>query len=85
MTLDFDLGRVDRSDVRSKILEHHYDMVIFGSIYRDPIYFQEVQSVYKPPEIVFIDGEDLHLRSPNKLAQSGVLFRRELVLGEKVW
>ena len=85
MTLDFDLGRVDRSDVRSKILEHYYEMVIFGSIYRNPAYFQEVQSVYTPSEIVFIDGEDLHLRSPNELAQSGVLFRRELVLGEKVW
>ncbi|CAK9024262.1 Pentatricopeptide repeat-containing protein [Durusdinium trenchii] len=80
MTLDFDLGQVDRDGILAKILDHAYDLVIFGSIYRNPTFFREVQEAYAPKDIVFIDGEDLHLRDPAKLARAGWLFRRELVM-----
>ena len=42
MTLDFDLGQVDRDGILAKILDHAYDLVIFGSIYRNPTFFREV-------------------------------------------
>ncbi|CAJ1433758.1 unnamed protein product [Effrenium voratum] len=81
MTLEFAMGQVDRTRIRQRILDHEFDLVMYGSVYRGQDFMDEVQAAYLPKEIAFIDGEDLHGEDAMRsFAHAGFHFRRELVV-----
>lgn len=49
---------IDRSDILSKIKNHYFDKIIFGSIIRYKEYLKDVCDHYNDKDIIFIDGED---------------------------
>lgn len=49
---------IDRTDLKSKIENHYFDKIIYGSIWRNMDYFPEIKPYYKPEDVIFIDGED---------------------------
>jgi hypothetical protein len=49
---------IDRTDIESKIKNHYFDKIVYGSILRFDKYLPFIQSFYKPDEIICIDGED---------------------------
>lgn len=51
---------IDRKDLVTKIANHHYDLVVYGSVHRGTPLLEEVRATYQPSEIVFVCGEDLH-------------------------
>lgn len=46
--------------IEENIRAHVYDVVIYGSYHRGMPYYDLVQSVYAPQDIVLLCGEDLH-------------------------
>lgn len=69
---------IDRTDLRSKIKNHYFDKIVFGSIWRNLDYFIEIQSEYNSSDIIFIDGEDnIEIRSD--LLHKGEYYKRELM------
>jgi hypothetical protein len=71
----------DYSDynIEEIIRRKHYDIVIYGSYHRGMPYFDLVNSVYKPNEIILLCGEDLHCCSYNDYINKGYnVFVREL-------
>lgn len=52
---------VDRKNIRERILKKEFDLVIFGSVHRGMPFHSEVLRLYKPEEVVYICGEDLHI------------------------
>lgn len=74
---NIDEGHVDREDILHKISRKYFDLIVYGSIWRDHRYLNEVRSVYKKNEIVMLDGEDspLFLRD---CPGSALYFKREL-------
>lgn len=69
---------VDRTDIANKIINHFFDIVVYGSIWRCSDYFNEVLQYYKPYEIIIIDGEDeTHLHP--YVNQKVTYFKREYV------
>ncbi len=48
------------AQVEENIRRHVYDVVIYGSYHRGMPYYNLVQSVYAPQDIVLLCGEDLH-------------------------
>ena len=72
-----DDSNVDRTDIRKKIKNRYFDLIIYGSVHRDRSFFNKVRSNYPPSKIIFIDGED----EPGtaSLLGQGIYFKRELV------
>jgi hypothetical protein len=72
-----DDDNVDRTDIRSKIKNRYFDLVIYGSVHRDRSFLDKVRSAYPPSKIAFIDGED----GPGTASVLGYgpYFKRELV------
>ena len=75
--LDGGRANIDRTGIEEKILDHYYDLIIYGSVYRCFDYFESVSKVYKRGEIIFLDGED-EQRVKFDLVRKGVYFKREL-------
>jgi hypothetical protein len=48
------------STVEQDIIEHKYDIIIYGSYHRGMPFYDKVISAYKPSEIILLCGEDLH-------------------------
>jgi len=49
---------VDRTDIVNKIKNKYFDIVIYGSVFRNRAFLQEVSTVYPRKKIICIDGED---------------------------
>jgi hypothetical protein len=53
-----DDSEVDRTYIKEKVQDHFFDCVVYGSIHRSHLLWDEVIKVYKPTEVLAIDGED---------------------------
>src|ERR1041385_6933245 len=49
---------IDRSDIESKIKNHYFDKIVYGSITRCCSFLTIATKSYKQNEIILIDGED---------------------------
>ena len=68
---------VDRSDIENKIKKKHYEIVVWGSIWRCNKYFDLVSKIYPMNRMAIVDGEDHQDLHP--YWKSGVpYFKREL-------
>jgi hypothetical protein len=72
-----DDSSVDRTEIRKKIKNRYFDLIIYGSVHRDRSFFNKVRSVYPPSKIIFIDGEDGP--GTTSVLGQGIYFKRELV------
>jgi len=52
------LPEADRTDIESKIRNHYFDVVLYGSVLRDRSHLPLVLEYYPHNRIGFIDGED---------------------------
>ena len=68
--------KIDRTDIKNKILNNYFDIIIFGSIRRSTKFFEEC--INSKSKIIFIDGED-HVNINTKILNKGVYFKRELI------
>ena len=50
--------KIDRTDLESKIKNHYFDKIIYGSHTRCMDYFNIVQLYYNTTDVIFINGED---------------------------
>ena len=71
--------QIDRTDIKSRILNNYFDIIIFGSIRRSSRFFEEATN--SKSKIIFIDGED-NITIDNKILNKGVYFKRELISNE---
>jgi len=72
--------KCDRMNIGEKIINHEYDIVVYGSIHRGLPLVDLVLNHYKPDEVAFLCGEDFH-QCPfrtNGLSQNHHVFIREL-------
>lgn len=66
------------NNIKNDILNKYYDIIIYGSYHRGMPFFDIVNKVYKPNEIVLICGEDEHHCNYNTFLDKGYyLFIRE--------
>ena len=83
----------DLADIRARILNHEYDLIIYpwtvhpdrnvkGEFLKDRLLWEEVSTVYLPPEIVFVDTTDDLYFDPTpvlmEMCGKGTIFRRSL-------
>jgi hypothetical protein len=69
---------IDRGNIDEKILDHFFDLIIYGSARRNLTKLDIVLSSYKKNEIIFVDGQDQTDIRWN-LINSGIYFKRELI------
>ncbi len=69
---------IDRSNIEEKIIDHFFDLIIYGSCRRNLQFLDKVKDIYKKKEIIFIDGED-HTHIGFELSDIGIYFKRELI------
>ena len=67
---------IDRTDIKKKIKEKYFDLVIYGSVRRSNLFLDEVTKYNN--KIIFIDGEDDTIID-EKYTQLGIYFKRELL------
>lgn len=68
---------VDRTDIPKKIATRFFDLVIYGSIWHDLSFYEEVVTAYPPNRVAFVDGLDDDSRVMLALEGRGVYFKRE--------
>lgn len=71
-----DRSHIDRSHITEKIIEHYFDLIIYGSIWRYDDYYDTVKQYYSENEIIILDGEDNSII--NLKYEKGIYFKREL-------
>ncbi len=71
---------IDRTDIESKIKNHYFDKIIYGSAIRYLEYFELVHRYYSPLDILYIDGEDTQNINQNLIQNgwNGKYYKREL-------
>jgi hypothetical protein len=70
-----DLDNSIENDIKSK----YYDIIIYGSYHRGMPYYDLINTIYKPNEIILLCGEDAHCCNYNYYLQRGHnVFVREL-------
>ena len=67
---------IDRDDIKKKIKEKYFDLVIYGSIRRSDLFLDDV--IKYNNKVVFIDGEDDNIID-DRYTKSGLYFKRELL------
>ena len=74
---------VDRTDIRRRVEEKEFDLVVFGSVHRGMPFFEDVMKHYGKEDIVFVDGEDIHrwCTKSKELVGKGWYFMREIPEG----
>ena len=70
-----DFDKIDRSDIENKIKSNYFDLIVYGSIRRSNLFFD--QAINSKSKIIFIDGHDDTLIDKNYI-KHGVYFKREL-------
>lgn len=51
-------NEVDRSDIENKIKKKHYEIIVWGSIWRCDKYFELASKIYPTNRMAIVDGED---------------------------
>jgi len=74
--------KIDRNDIKEKIENKYFKIIIYGSCWRKLDYLELVKKNYNKNEIIFIDGED-HVGINFELAKYGNYFKRELLHNTK--
>ncbi|NBP55689.1 hypothetical protein EBU71_03970 [bacterium] len=75
-------SKVDtQEEIKYKISNKFYDIIIFGSVQRDLSYLEYVKSVYSKEQIHLVDGED-STTCLNELIQIGTYWKRECIYDE---
>jgi len=65
--------------IEQNIKNKYYDIIIYGSYHRGIPYYDLINKIYKPDEIILLCGEDLHCCNYNQYIQKGhYVFVREL-------
>jgi hypothetical protein len=67
----------DREDIHKKIKNNYFDLVIYGSIWRNQDYIDLVHEHYDKSKILYIDGED-STNFNERLKDGALYFKREL-------
>ena len=67
----------DREDIHKKIKNNYFDLVIYGSIWRNQDYIDLVLESYDKNKILYIDGED-STNFHERLRDGALYFKREL-------
>ena len=67
---------IDRDDIKQKIKNKYFDLVIYGSIRRSDLFFDDI--VKYNNKFIFIDGEDDNYIE-TKYSNQGLYFKRELL------
>ena len=69
---------VDRTDITSKIKNKHFDLIVYGSIWRCNDHLDKILEYYPPHKVIAVDGEDETNIHP--CIEKGILyFKRELI------
>jgi|LakMenEpi03Aug12_release.lakeMendotaPanAssembly.Ray.scaffolds.fasta_scaffold161696_2 hypothetical protein len=66
-------------EIKFRIQNHFYDKIIYSSIWRDQMYFEDVIKTYSKKDIIMIDGDD-HELILESVADKGIYFKRELFI-----
>ncbi|GMI08493.1 hypothetical protein TrVE_jg6690 [Triparma verrucosa] len=69
---------VYRGNIKERLEQREFDLVVFGSVYRGMPFWEEVREHYGKEEIVLVDGEDEHGRGKEELWGEGWFFMREI-------
>jgi hypothetical protein len=67
---------VDRTDITAKIEKQYFDLVVYGSVWRNTQFYQYVAKHYPPQRVAYVDGED-HPGMIKEVTRHGVYFKRE--------
>lgn len=73
-----DSDNTDRDDIKKKIKNKYFDLVVYGSVWRNLEYHDLVLENYKTSQIIYVDGEDSTKINP-VIKEKGLYFKRELV------
>ena len=68
---------IDRTDLESKVKNHYFDKIVFGSITRCSTFFSGLTHIYKKQDIILIDGEDDQIVNA-ALASLARYYKREM-------
>ncbi len=71
----------DPGEIRARVSDRYYDVVVFGDVWRGMEYFTEVTRCYPRNRIAFVDGED-HTAIDFMCRHRGTYFKRELVVDD---
>ena len=71
-----DFNSIDRENIRQKIRNKYFDLIIYGSIRRSDLFLEEV--IKYNNKFLFIDGEDDNYVE-TKYSNLGLYFKRELL------
>lgn len=71
-------NNIDRNNIKEKIEDKYYDLIMYGSIQRCKQYYDLVSKVYPPNRIILIDGNDESNLDP--LYEKHLYFKRELTI-----
>ena len=71
-----DKNTADRSDIKEKIQDKYYDLIIYGAIKRCRDYYDLVSKVYPDNKVILLDGNDDS--EVDQLYQKHLYFKREL-------
>ena len=71
-----DKNTADRSDIKEKIQDKYYDLIIYGAIKRCRDYYDLVSKVYPENKVILLDGNDDS--EVDQLYQKHLYFKREL-------
>lgn len=67
---------VDRTDIPRKISTRYFDLVVYGDIFHDLSFFNEVVSAYPSSRVIFVDGLD-DSRVMQEVDGKGIYLKRE--------
>ena len=67
---------IDRTDIKKKIEEKYFDLIIYGSVRRSDQFIDDV--IKYNNKVIFIDGEDDNIID-ERYTKSGLYFKRELL------
>ena len=68
--------QIDRIDIEKKIKANYFDFIVFGSIHKHRLFFNE--AINSKSKIIFVDGNDSPF-IPEQITGKGVYFKRELI------
>ena len=71
-----DKNTADRSNIKEKIQDKYYDLIIYGAIKRCRDYYDLVSKVYPDNKVILLDGNDDS--EVDQLYQKHLYFKREL-------
>ena len=73
-----DSDKTDRDDITKKIKNKFFDLVVYGSVWRNLDYHELVLQHYNNNEIIYVDGED-NPKFHSVIKDKGLYYKRELL------